>query len=89
MTFVVQTVFVAFAGGGNPIEGIARESIDGPSVHRDRADRPVETDRGLVPIQDRPFHPAGASRDGHAGDMREERPSDALTRRWLDEEIPR
>src|SRR5579864_8709302 len=45
-------------------QGLTCESIHGPLVHRPSAHPPIETDRRLVPVQHRPFHPTATSRDG-------------------------
>ena len=45
------------SGGAEGGERAAVEPEGGPLVHRGGAERPVEADRGLVPVEDRPLDP--------------------------------
>src|SRR5579862_7893222 len=43
-----------------------------PLIHGDRAQLAIELDRGLVPIQHRPFQPPAAPADGRRSEPRQE-----------------
>src|ERR1044071_3799346 len=61
------------------VERIAREAVDRPFVHRNSAETLVESNRGLVPIQHPPLHPATPTRDRKAREIRHEPASDAAS----------
>lgn len=52
---------------GHGLQRLARGAVDGPLVHRDRAHRLVEVDRGLVPVEHPPLEPAVATLNAAAG----------------------
>ena len=54
-------------------EGGTGEPADLPLAHAARAERFVEVDRGLVPVEHAPLHPAAAPLVGEAGEVQEQR----------------
>lgn len=51
---------------------IPGHAVDSPVRHRLRAQRNVEVDRGLIPVQYQPFKPATAPLDGKPREKREQ-----------------
>src|SRR5205814_3844737 len=56
---------------------VAGEAEDAPLIQRLRPEAPVESDRGLVPVQDRPFHAPAVALDRHLREIDEQRAADA------------
>ena len=63
----IETLFVR-----QVIQGIAGEAVDGPLVHRFRAETLIEIDTGLVPVKAPPFDAAAALARGDTGDLLEQ-----------------
>jgi hypothetical protein len=54
-------------------ERIARDALDAPFVHADRAHRAVEVDRGLVPVEHRPLEPSATAVERDAREVPQQR----------------
>ena len=61
------------------LEGSALQPADLPFAFSLRADRLVEFDRGLIPVEHGPLHPAAAALVCHAGEVQQERLPNAAT----------
>src|SRR6476659_8315488 len=75
----LRAVVVNRSEVGESRKRIAIEPVHGPIVHRPGTDAPIESDRGLVPVEDPPFHAATATFDRYPGEMGEEAPADSAT----------
>src|SRR5687767_15491843 len=55
-----------------------RQPVDDPFLHLARAERSVEAERGLVPVENRPLHAAAVARLRDARELAQERAPDAV-----------
>src|SRR5687767_11323946 len=62
-------------------EWLAGQSIDGPFRHRGRAERLIQPDRRLVPVEHRPLESAVVALDRDPRECREQRTANAATTR--------
>src|SRR5580698_3720142 len=58
---------------------VVGEPVRCPLIHGDRAQLFIEPDRGRIPVEDRPFHPAAATRHCDPGKFSEQRKPRALS----------
>jgi MOSC domain-containing protein YiiM len=61
------------SGGAEPGQGVAGDAVDGPLVLRHGAERLVEVDGGLVPVEHPPLHSPVAALQRDAGQLGQQR----------------
>src|SRR5579863_1418689 len=57
---------------GKAFQPVAGEPVGGPLIHGDRAQLLIEPDGWLIPVEDRPFHPAATTRHRDFGEFDEQ-----------------
>src|SRR3979411_1894167 len=81
-----RSTSLAWVLSGKGGQRVAGEAVDGPLRVRPGPESLVETDRILVPVEDRPFQARAATFHGDGGKAREQRSADASAAVRLDHE---